>query len=69
MWRGNFDSRIIQETWSKENSDFKEGYVVRVTREFYINEFSKVVGKFVRKNHVQTSKFWMKEPMIENKLK
>jgi len=35
MWRGNFDSRIIQETWSKESSDFKEGYVVRVTREFY----------------------------------
>jgi hypothetical protein len=36
-----------------------EGYVLRLTREFSYGEFRKCVGKYVRKDHVQTVKHWM----------
>jgi hypothetical protein len=37
----------------------REGYVVRYSGAFHFDDFSKSVGKFVRKNHVQTSEHWM----------
>lgn len=39
--------------WTKD-----EGYVVRVAREFDYRDFRRVVAKFVRKGHVQTTKHW-----------
>ena len=40
--------------------DFKksEGYVIRVADSFKYGEFRKSVAKYVRKNHVQTTKHW-----------
>lgn len=35
-----------------------EGYVVRVTSGFYMNEFPQKVGKCVRANHVTTDQNW-----------
>lgn len=46
----------------------QEGYVVRLANEFYYDDFSKSVAKFVRENHVQTNKHWMQEKMIINGL-
>lgn len=37
-----------------------EGFVVRVTEGFDMSEFSKKVGKYVRKGHVQTDEHWSK---------
>jgi hypothetical protein len=49
--------------------DGQEGYVVRVARNFRFAEFSRVVAKYVRKGHVQTSEFWMNQPVVPNLLK
>ena len=39
-----------------------EGYVVRNSDSFSIDDFNKNVAKFVRKNHVdKNDKFWMKK--------
>ncbi len=38
----------------------REGFVVRPAGEFPSDEFSAVIGKYVRKGHVQTDKHWTK---------
>ena len=38
----------------------REGLVVRVAREFHDDEFSAVLGKWVRADHVQTDEHWSK---------
>lgn len=35
-----------------------EGYVIRVSEEFRVDNFPTHIGKFVRANHVQTDKHW-----------
>jgi len=37
-----------------------EGVVIRNTKKFHYNDFSKYVAKYVRENHVQTDKHWRK---------
>ncbi len=46
----------------------KEGYVVRPSASFKFSDFNKVVGKYVRENHVQTDEHWMKKPIEFNGL-
>lgn len=43
-----------------------EGYVVRLAGEFDYDQFSTAVSKYVRKNHVTTSKFWKTEEIVPN---
>ena len=46
-----------------------EGYVLRYSGWFRMSEWSKLAGKYVRQNHVQTVKHWMHGQAIEpNKL-
>lgn len=47
----------------------RDNHVVRIADSFHYNDYNKFVGKVVRKNHVQSSKFWMKEQVIPNELK
>lgn len=47
-----------------------EGYVIRNAESFSFFDFHKNVAKFVRKDHVQTTKHWMHgQRVIPNKLK
>jgi len=46
----------------------KEGYVVRVTGPIKYSEFRYKVGKFVRTNHVQTTRHWLKGNVKPNEL-
>ena len=67
LYRGPWDeatTRSIEVDPVKE-----EGYVVRVARRFKFSEFTRVMAKYVRKNHVQTDEFWMTKPVVPNKLK
>lgn len=45
-----------------------EGYVVRIADSFGYGDFRKCVGKYVRKDHVQTHGGWMREAITPNKL-
>jgi hypothetical protein len=46
-----------------------EGIVVRSAHDFAFGEFKNNVAKYVRKNHVQTTQHWSKQPLVRNKLK
>jgi uncharacterized protein YbdZ (MbtH family) len=45
-----------------------EGYVVRPAAAFTFREFPRVVGKYVRANHVQTDQHWMARAILPNGL-
>ena len=68
LWRGIFDSRQIQRTIRSLVPVQTEGYVVRTCRSFTLGEFQRVVAKYVRKNHVQTTRHWMTQPVVPNLL-
>ncbi len=45
----------------------REGFVVRNTYPFHYGQFSERLGKFVRRDHVQTSEHWSHQRITENK--
>lgn len=67
LWIGPWEQFVKQHEFLVNPAG--EGYVVRVTRPFHMDEFHKVVGKYVRKNHVQTDQHWMAKAVIPNGLK
>ena len=70
IYRGLWDEKIIRDLYSEKFLDNEmEGYVVRSTDSFSIDDFSTNVAKFVRKNHVQTEDHWMNQEIIRNEIK
>ena len=70
IYRGLWDEKIIRDLYSEKFLDNEmEGYVVRSTDSFSIDDFSTNVAKFVRKNHVQTEDHWMNQEIIKNEIK
>lgn len=69
LYRGEFDEDKIKSLFCNERRNKSEGYVVRVVDPFEYNDFSKCVGKFVRKNHVQTNQHWMHGEIRKNGIK
>jgi len=74
IYCGIWDEAKIKGLWETikhgyDGEQFEEGYVVRVTDSFNYGEFRKCVGKFVRKDHVQTHAFWLKQKLEPNELK
>lgn len=60
LYRGIFDKDKIQMAYEEAFRDHEtEGYVIRVNEPFRFSEFRKYVGKYVRKDHVQTTQHWM----------
>jgi len=69
FYRGQWNREIIHNAYEQfESFDEKEGYVVRVVGEISYKDFRHSFGKFVRKNHVQTSQFWMTQPVVPNEV-
>lgn len=74
LYRGPYNRILIESM--RFNQHFRqryqqgetEGYVVRVDREFSLDEFESIVAKFVRPNHVQSSEHWMNIEVVANKL-
>lgn len=69
IWRGTWNEDTIRELSNDLDLDRQEGLVVRVTRQFEVHEFPLVVGKWVRKGHVQTDEHWMHKEVVPNGLK
>lgn len=68
LYQGPWDRRKLIELAASIDRGQCEGYVARVARRFRAHEFSRVVGKFVRAGHVQTSEHWMSGPVVPNRL-
>jgi hypothetical protein len=70
LWRGIWDEEIVKHLYQEMyNGDKCEGYVVRVVDGFHYKDFRNVVGKYVRRNHVQTVHHWMAQAVVPNKVK
>ena len=65
LYDGPFDEALIRGIWNDSRWDASEGYVVRVADAIPYAEFRGLVGKFVRRGHVQTNKHWMHGQRIE----
>jgi hypothetical protein len=59
---------IFEETEKLVVPEGSEGYVVRVPHSFERDQFPFLVGKYVRKNHVQTNEHWMHQVIVKNEL-
>ena len=56
--------RRIKLDWNHQ-----EGYVLRLADRFHYGQFRKVVGKFVRPDHIKTTKHWLHgQPVVPNKV-
>ena len=69
LYRGKYDESLIKSLYTERNmlGDEVEGFVVRNAQSFLLSEFTWNVGKFVRRNHVQTDEHWSHQPLIINK--
>ncbi|MBK8253744.1 MAG: RNA ligase family protein [Polyangiaceae bacterium] len=75
LYRGTVstEAELIQltESLAKQPSAFggqREGVVVRRASSFQDSDFSKNLGKWVRKDHVQTDEHWMHQAITPQKL-
>jgi len=69
LYRGPFDLKILKNLGRNLDTSIEEGFVVRVTRKFHYDEFSKCVTKYVREGHVQTNEHWLKNAVPNGTLK
>jgi hypothetical protein len=63
--------RALTETLARQPSAFggqREGVVVRRAGQFPDADFGKSLGKWVRKDHVQTDEHWMHQSIVPQKL-
>jgi len=65
LYQGIYDEKKIKTLFKDDGKS--EGYVIRVMDSFELNDFSKSVAKFVRKNHVKTDNHWKNQEIIKNK--
>lgn len=72
IYRGKYDKDKILELFFEYVESIKpqevEGFVVRNVDSFSYCDFSKNVGKYVRKNHIQTDEHWTRN-WTNNKIK
>jgi ATP-dependent RNA circularization protein (DNA/RNA ligase family) len=66
LFRGLGTKENIQKIIDNLDIDKQEGIVIRPKDSFEFNDFSKVVGKWVRKKHVKTDQHWLKKPVEYN---
>lgn len=70
LYHGPYDEQLIRALYSPNVWERCEGYVLRLTDSFHYNAFRFSVGKYVRRNHIQTTKHWLYgQPVKPNKLR
>ena len=71
LYNGIYDEKVIRKLYDSKNDwEKSEGYVLRVADQFGYGQFRTHIGKFVRKNHVQTAKHhWQFQEVIPNGIK
>lgn len=65
LYEGKYSEKLLHQF----ENDLDEGYVIRATHSFSYQDFKTYVAKYVRKDHIKTTKHWMRgQVLIENKL-
>ena len=68
IYWGAYSDGLCQELCKQLNPETQDGFVVRPACAFHMKEYPYVVGKYVRKGHVQTDEHWTKKPVEYNGL-
>jgi hypothetical protein len=66
LYDGIYDEAIIRKLSTSEQWANSEGYVIRRADNFTYGNFRKSVGKYVRKNHIQTDQHWLQSALEKN---
>jgi len=69
LHRGPYSDALCKEICSTIHPEDQEGVVARPARAFHMREYATVVGKYVRRGHVQTDQHWMQREVEFNGLK
>jgi hypothetical protein len=69
LFEGILTLDVLADIEAKLDLTKQEGYVIRKSGEFRYEDFATSVAKWVRPKHVATSKHWMQETIVPNKLK
>src|ERR1700739_636643 len=65
---GEWNEDVCKALCETLDTDKQEGLVIRPSEGFAFREFGNVVGKWVRKSHVQTDEHWTRKPVEYNGL-
>jgi hypothetical protein len=69
LFHGLYENFSHKDIWNSSMSAEHEGYVIRLSDSFHYRNFRNSLGKYVRKNHVQTIQHWRYgQQMIKNNL-
>ena len=69
LYQGKWDEKLIKKLYKPiHDGDECEGFVVRIRGEIQYRDFRKYVGKYVRKNHVNSETHWKVNKFIPNEL-
>jgi hypothetical protein len=68
LYRGVWSEDGCRKLCSSLDLEHQEGLVIRPAAGFAFRDFRNVVGKFVRKGHVQTDEHWTRKPIEYNGL-
>lgn len=69
LYEGIYDKKIIIDLFNKYLDQDAEGFVIRTSDEFNINEFNSSLSKYVRKTFSIPDRHWKYSKKIMNKLK
>lgn len=59
LYDGVYNEEKIKKLYNPKDWETMEGYVIRLAQSFSYAQFRNSVSKFVRKNHILTTKHWM----------
>lgn len=68
LYWGTWNEAAVREISSNLDTEKQEGLVIRPAGSFAFRDFRNVVGKWVRKGHVQTDEHWTRKPVEYNGL-
>lgn len=69
LHRGPYSDAVCKELCASIDLEKQEGLVARPARAFHMREYATIVGKYVRRGHVQTDQHWMSKPVEFNGLR
>lgn len=68
LYEGPYEAGLFDRIATCLNTDQQEGFVVRTVAAFAETDMPRLMGKYVRKDHVQTDTHWMQAELVPNGL-
>jgi len=66
LYEGVLTDEVLKDIVSGLDLKHQEGFVIRVAGRFRYENFARCVAKYVRPNHIQTTRHWRRQKIIPN---